>query len=266
MAKKKQQQPEFDKYYYYSKAVQDASFDIDFLNEKYQELRGRKPLSFREDFCGAAHLGTEWVKQSSKHTAVGVDLDPETIQYGKEHYWSQLKPDQQKRFEYHQQDVTKTKDSADIICAFNFSYWIFRERKQLLKYFKAVRKNMKNDSVFFLDTSGGTEVVDERSECKELDGFKYYWECESFNPINHECHFAIHVKPDGRKIQKHLFTYHWRYWTLPEIRDVLAEAGFSKTLVYMEGDDGEGEGDGEFDIAESAEECMIWVAYIAALP
>ena len=59
------------------------------------------------------------------------------------------------------------------------------------------------------------------------------------------CH--IHFSfPDGSKIKK-AFTYDWRLWTLPEIRELLLEAGFQRATVYWEGTNEETEeGDGEF--------------------
>ena len=61
------------------------------------------------------------------------------------------------------------------------------------------------------------------------------------------------------------FTYDWRLWSLPETRDVLADAGFRKTIVYWEGEDAKGDGDGNFRPAKTAECCATFVAYIAAL-
>jgi hypothetical protein len=52
---------------------------------------------------------------------------------------------------------------------------------------------------------------------------------------------------------------------MPEIRDILVEAGFSKTVVYGEGDEDKGNGNGVFTPAEDAENCDAWVSYIAAL-
>ena len=51
-------------------------------------------------------------------------------------------------------------------------------------------------------------------------------------------------------------------WGIAEIRDVLDDAGFSKTYVYWEGTDSDGEGNGEFTLTEEGEECESWVAYI----
>ena len=62
------------------------------------------------------------------------------------------------------------------------------------------------------------------------------------------CH--IHFKfPDGSRI-KNAFSYDWRLWTLPEVQELLAEAGFDRITVYWQGTDEEtGEANGEFEPA-----------------
>ncbi|MGH9640770.1 MAG: class I SAM-dependent methyltransferase, partial [Bryobacteraceae bacterium] len=63
------------------------------------------------------------------------------------------------------------------------------------------------------------------------------------------------------------FSYEWRLWTLPEIREVLAEAGFSRTTVLWQGtDEKTGEGAGEFVPAQRGEADPAWIAYIQAEP
>jgi hypothetical protein len=76
------------------------------------------------------------------------------------------------------------------------------------------------------------------------------------------CH--IHFKfPDGSKIKK-AFTYEWRLWTAPELRELLLEAGFSKATVYWEGEDEDGEGNGEFTPDEKGVADYAWIAYVVA--
>ena len=63
------------------------------------------------------------------------------------------------------------------------------------------------------------------------------------------------------------FTYHWRLWTLPEIRELLLEAGFRQVDVYWEGTDKNSEeGDGEFKPSEVGDADASWVCYIVAQP
>jgi hypothetical protein len=61
------------------------------------------------------------------------------------------------------------------------------------------------------------------------------------------------------------FSYEWRLWSLPEIREVLEEAGFKNVTVWWEGtEEDTGEGDGEFEPAERGEACPGWIAYFTA--
>ena len=71
-------------------------------------------------------------------------------------------------------------------------------------------------------------------------------------------------KKDGEKYEK-VFTYDWRMWSIPELREILADAGFSRTLAYWEGEGEDGEGDGEFYLSNNEENCESWVTYIAAI-
>ncbi len=75
----------------------------------------------------------------------------------------------------------------------------------------------------------------------------------------------IHFRfPDGSQITK-AFEYDWRLWTLPELQELLIEAGFAKVTVYWEGTDEETEeGDGEFKPTTIGEACEGWIAYLVA--
>jgi len=256
----------FDKHWYYEKSVQNPQNEVDFFNERYEELRGKKPLTLREDFAGTAAISCAWVDQSPKHYAWGIDLDPDPIAYGKNTHYAKLPEKSQKRMEYIEGNVLNSgSPKTDICFAFNFSYFIFKKRKDLLEYFKAAREAIKDDGVFFLDLFGGPDSQTEMTDVIEHSHFKYYWECQHFNPINNDCRFAIHFKRQGEKKREDAFVYEWRLWGMQELRDLLEEAGFSKTVAYWEGDDGEGGGDGEFYQAEVGENCEAWVTYIAAM-
>lgn len=257
----------YDKYVLYEKAVQDPEPDVDFLNKTYRRLRGKRPFSLREDFCGTGFLSTTWVKQSVKHSSFGLDLCEEAIGSGKERHYSKLTPEEQKRMRYYKKNVLKSAGmKADVVVAMNFSWWVFKERSHLLEYFKAVRKSMKRDSIFCLDTMGGGEVAEIASETKKLKGFTYYWECKSFNPIDNHVYYYIHFKLNGEKIKRRVFHYDWRLWGLPEVKDILLEAGFSDVRIFWEGDDEKGGGDGNYRETKTAEDCLLWVTYLVALP
>ena len=55
-------------------------------------------------------------------------------------------------------------------------------------------------------------------------------------------------------------------WSIPELREILEDAGFSRTVAYWEGEDDDGDGDGNFYISNKEDNCESWVTYIAAIP
>ena len=80
----------------------------------------------------------EWVSKRSKNKAIGVDIDPEVLAWGKKHNLGKLKPDARKRVTLLQQNVMKVKTKpAQVVLAMNFSYQLFKQRDTLRKYFKS---------------------------------------------------------------------------------------------------------------------------------
>jgi hypothetical protein len=262
---KKKQKKDFDKYFYYENSVQNVENDIEFINEQYLSIRGTTPLILREDFGGTGKLVCDWVKQSGEHFAYAIDLDPEPIEYGLKNHHILLKNDQKERAKYFQKNVLESENvKSDVIVAFNFSYFIFKKRQELLSYFKSVRSSLKDGGVFFLDLFGGEEAQTIVEEETEHEGYSYFWDCDKFDPITNECLFKIHFKIKGKKKNKDVFVYDWRLWSLPELVDLLHDAGFNKVLKYWEKEDKKGEGTGEFYATEHEENCESWVTYLAA--
>jgi len=259
----------------YEKAVQEPESDVEFYNDTYQKIRGKKPMVLREDFCGTALISTEWCKSDPARKAIGVDLDGPTLDWGKQHNLEPAGEDITSRIELIQANVLEVAEpKADITCAMNFSYNIFKTRETLREYFAAARKGLKEDGIFILDMFGGTEAMDEMEEEREideLDDVDYVWDQDSFNPITNDIICYIHFNfSDGSEIQR-AFTYHWRLWSIPEVRELMLEAGFSKVRVYWEkfvdsddDDDDELEGTGEYYEAMEVENQESWIIYIAA--
>ena len=256
------------KYRLYEKAVQNHEADIEFLNKEYKRLFDKAPLSLREDFGGTAAMACDWVKQGRDHVAWGIDLDTEPIKYGMENHYSKLDKSEKERMRYIEGNVLSDYEfKADIIVAFNFSYFIFKKRKQLVDYFKKVREGLNKDGVFFVDIFGGNECRQELVEETDHGKFSYFWDCDSFNPLTEEVQYYIHFKThkDGKKY-KRAFSYDWRMWSVGEIKDIMEDAGFSKTITYWEGTEDDGTGDGNFYPSTEEENCESWVTYIAAIP
>lgn len=260
-----------DKFRCYQLSVQSPDHEIEFFDLAFREAYGKKAYSLLEDFCGTFAVCCEWVKSHNKRNAVGVDLCPETLQWGRDHNFSKLTATQQKRVSLLEQDVReKNRTQFDILAAQNFSFWIFKTRQEVLEYFKVAHSNLNDEGLMIMDMMGGYEAyveehVDKKKVKKGKKGFSYHWEQARFNPVNADCSFYIHFKfADGSKL-KRAFEYHWRFWTIPEIRELLVEAGFSETHVYWEQEDENGEDTGVWARGEEAVNHASWLAYIVAV-
>jgi hypothetical protein len=265
--KKKRMADSADRHALYEKSVQNVAEEYEFVSKTFRQLRGRRPRRMREDFCGTASMCCEWARRHEKNKAVGVDIDPEVLAWGRKHNLSRLKPAVRRRVSLLREDVSKVKtdDRFDVVLAMNFSYQLFTTRKQLGAYFRKVRKALVKDGILFIDAFGGYDAYREIKEKRKYKGFKYIWEHASYNPIdgNMRCH--IHYAfPDGSKLKK-AFTYDWRMWTLPELRELLDEAGYSKVTVYWEETDEEtGEGSGVYSPATIGDADPGWVCFLLA--
>lgn len=255
-----------DRHVYYERAVQDVVTEIDFIEETWGDLR-RRPLELlREDFCGTANTSCEWVRRDANHRAIGVDLDPEVLEWGRAHHLASLTDAQRERIRLIEADVSAgTAEAPDVVLAMNFSYYLLMERDQLGVYFRSVCNNLIEDGIFFLDAYGGYEAPMVLEEKRECDGFTYVWNQLSFNPIDSRMECSISFEfPDGSVLQD-AFRYYWRLWTLPELRELLQEAGFRDVTVYWEGTDEEsGEGNGMYAPAEVGDADPGWVCYLVA--
>ncbi len=260
-----------DRHLLYQYAVQDVEAEIDFVEQTWSELRQRPAVFLREDFCGTANTACEWVIRDETHHGVGVDLDSEVLDWSRVNKLTKLDKDQRERIELLNDDVLQTRPGlADIILAMNFSYYLFPTRDEMREYFINVLDGLVSDGILFLDAYGGYEapmVLTEPRECQDEDGneFTYIWEQATFNPINSCMQCYIHFEfPDQSRMEK-AFSYHWRLWTLPEIREILYEAGFSQVDIYWEGTDEEkNEGNGIYTPSETGDADPGWVCYIVA--
>lgn len=263
---KKGLRKDFDKHYYYERSVQNPANEVEFLTENFEQIRSRPARLLREDFCGTAAISCGWVNEHPENKAWGIDLDLDPITYGKNVHLAKLDEDVQERMHYIQGNVLDSNTpKVDICFAFNFSYFIFHKRLQLKEYFRSVYDGLESDGVFFLDIFGGPESQTVMVDEVDHGDFKYYWDCQKFNPLNNECRFAIHFKRKGEAKREDVFVYEWRLWGYQEIRDLLEEVGFKQTLAYWEGEDEDGDGNGEFYLSEEEENCEAWVTYIAAV-
>lgn len=256
-----------DKHDLYQQAVQSPEAEVTFVDRTFKKLRGRVATVIREDFCGTAFSSCEWVRRRKENIAIGVDLHKPTLAWGRKHNLSTLDEEARSRVRLVAEDVRSPSGESigvDAVLAMNFSYWVFKTRDGLRAYFQSVRESLAKDGVFFLDHYGGYESMKEQEERRKQKGYTYVWDQASYNPITGDkvCH--IHFEfPDG-SVMKRAFTYHWRLWTLPEVQELLTEAGFSRVQVYWEGNDNKGSGNGVFKPSKIGEADASYISYIVA--
>ena len=255
-----------DRHELYEASVQSVSHEVEFLESAFVDLVGRKPRTLREDFCGTAAAACEWVRSRRTRSAVAVDIDPQVLEWGRTHHVAALKAKQRERVRLIEGDVrTAETGPTDITVAFNFSWWTFKTRAALLEYFRAVHASLADDGLFVLDIYGGSDAYAEQEEETDYGLFTYVWDQHGFDPITARYICYIHFRfPDGSELPR-AFSYDWRLWTLPELRELLAEAGFARSVVYWQGEDEKGEPSGEFSIVKRGEADPAWITYVAAV-
>ena len=99
---------------------------------------------------------------------------------------------------------------------------------------------LKTDGIFFLDIFGGPEAHQELDERTEHDEFTYIWSQSEFHPLTNFIRCKISFEFPDKSSIKNAFTYDWRLWTAPEIKELLIEVGFGKVSFFWEGEDEEG--------------------------
>lgn len=267
----------------YQRAVQCVEAEIDFVDDTYKKLRGKRATLLREDFCGTANTSCEWVRRRPDNIAVGIDIDPKQLAWGERHNLSELNDEQRARVRIRNSNVLTAGPyeepgakarGFDAVLAMNFSYWCLKTRELMLRYFRAVHASLAKDGVFFLDFYGGSDAFREMTEPRRVAGrrsasnpappFTYVWDQSRYDPISGDSLCYIHFRFADGSEKKRAFRYDWRLWTIPELRDLLAEAGFGPTTVYWEGDDNKGSGNGIFRPATRGEACASFIAYIVA--
>lgn len=256
-----------DRHVLYQQAVQTPREDAGYIARLFRRFRGRPAELLREDFCGTAALSCAWVRLRRSHHALGVDRNARTLSWAKRHNLGVLDAEQRERITLLRANVLDvTRPRADVVAALNFSYFAFKTRDLLRRYFRVVRGSLAADGLLLLDAFGGSEgqeLLIERRRCK---GFTYLWEHAAFDPITNGIRCHIHFQfPDGGRMDK-AFTYNWRLWSLIEIQEVLRESGFARVEVHWEATNHRtGEGNGKFRRTTRGQAIPSWVAHIIAL-
>jgi hypothetical protein len=154
---------------------------------------------------------------------------------------------------------------------------VLRTRPELRDYLSTARRSLRAGGLLLLDAFGGTDAQQalvERSRIRASRGpggeyippFTFEWEQASFNPVDHRLRCWIHFRLGDGRLMRRAFGYDWRMWTLPEIRELMAEAGFRRSRVYLQDwDDAAGRALTTYSPRERFENQSGWLAYVVGL-
>lgn len=216
-----------DRFDYYERAVTSADSLARFL----LALHGGEPWVLGEDFSGTAALSRGWLRLGREMRAVAVDLDGPTL----------ARIPRSARLKCVRADVLKVRDKADIIAATNFPVCYWHTRKSLVAYLRHARGRLNRGGVFVCDLYGGPAALVPSRRSKRIPlgrgrVLHYTWHQRSVDPLTMRVQNSIHfrVSVNGKTVEtiKDAFTYDWRLWSIPEMRDAMAEAGFRSSEVH----------------------------------
>ncbi|MBC7771075.1 MAG: class I SAM-dependent methyltransferase [Pyrinomonadaceae bacterium] len=227
-----------DKYDLYELCAQAPLRDARFL----RAIHGGDPRILGEDFSGGGAIARQWVEIVPEGKAVAVDLDPEPLQRLRGH----------KGITVVCADVNKATQKADIIADLNFSICEIHKRVNLVAYFKHALSRLKRGGVFVADIYGGSDsyytgTISQRKNAPGGERITYDWEQRHADPLTgrvvNAMHFRVSAPPAKAGKKKSgvksrpvrlddAFVYHWRLWTVAELREALTEAGFKTTQVF----------------------------------
>jgi SAM-dependent methyltransferase len=245
-----------DKYELYQRAVQDPRVDLRALDERFRARRGRAPLLVREDFCGTALVARTFLEGDPARRAWGVDIDPEPL--GR----ARARCDEARLTLLCSDVVEASVPKVDAILALNASYFVFKTRDRLRAYFARARDGLLDGGALVLEVLGGYAMHGEGVERTAHDGFTYVWRRAAFDAISHDLECRISFELDDGTALHDAFVYDWRLWSIPELRELLAEAGFALSEVCWEGPGDRGEGDRCYRPRERARAEATWTAYV----
>lgn len=214
-----------DRYDLYEAAAQSPEQEAKFL----RAVHGASPRALGEDFCGSGAVCRAWVDLDPSLRAVCVDKDDDALDALR----ARATPEQAARMSVVRADVLHATEHVDVLCALNFPVGYWHTRRELVAYLRHARTRLTPGGVFVCDIYGGANAF----VCGESDeelrgGVRYTWEQREADPTTGRVVNAMHFTlPDGRELRD-AFTYDWRLWSIPELRDAMDEAGFASTEVH----------------------------------
>eukprot|EP00250_Pteridium_aquilinum_P007543 c17232_g1_i1 orf=361-1563(-) len=154
--------------------------------------------------------------------------------FAKDNDVAHVDPDSEKARDVNGGDTKNPWPSVDIVCAFNYSCCCLHKRSDLVLYFKhALDALSGKGGIFAMDLYGGVSSEAPLKLRRHFLNFMYIWEQEAFDVINRMTKISLHFQLKNSKMLRHAFTYHWRLWSLPEVRDCLEEVGFDSIHIWL---------------------------------
>lgn len=234
-----------DRFDCYELCVQGVRWVAPFL----RALHGQEPRVLREDFCGTAALSRRWTADLSKRgldgAAVAVDLDPDTLARAAASHDPAVRL-------VHADAVDAPvlpADACDVVFVGNFSIGYIHHRPTLVEYLRRSAQRLRLGAAGF---GGGIMVCDLYDSPSKFELgvlhrthpgrgneiVHYTWEHREADAltamVTNVIHFRVVVDGDVVAEMPDAFIYHWRLWSIPELRDAMLEAGFASTEVHQQ--------------------------------
>ena len=163
------------------------------------------------------------------HSAICVDLDAQAL----DRLTEMLDPALRPKLTTRNINVFDAHDPVDILAALNFSLCEIHERERLVRYLRNAKERLNPGGIFVADLYGGADAMAiGESEEEHADGLRYIWEQRAANPLTGRVVNAMHFHLPTGETLRDAFVYDWRLWSVPELRDAMADAGFYSSEVH----------------------------------
>lgn len=225
----------------YEHCVQNIPMTLRMVDAMHAAASRTPARLLHEDFSGSAAFAHAWCKSSPKRAALAIDMDPEAHAEAAPH----------PRLARLAADLTRlprklpAPSKADVIYAGNFATCELHTRDALIAYLARARQRLAPKGVFVCDLYAGpgawrigeTRVI--HPPLPELPRYRvqYTWRQREADLITgmvaNEIDFEL---LNSKSVAVHelvnAFTYRWRLWSIPELREAMAQAGFADVDIY----------------------------------
>lgn len=259
----------------YRLAVQHPEAEVRFLLRACAHHNGDDawPTRLKEDFAGTAAVAAAWVALDEDHRALAVESHGPTLRWA-ERRWRRALGERAQDLHLVEADVLSVdRPKVDLVAALNFSTFIYHDRAALHRYFRAARRSLRPGGVIVLDAYGGPGAERLTTQQRRVtpdpdtgvEPFDYAWEQRGFDALTRRTDCRIHFTlANGRRLAS-AFRYDWRLWTLPELTELLREAGFDAPTAWCDRyDAAQGTSDGLYRPITALPAREDWVAYVTA--